>query len=253
MPEDIRCPICGSEMIIKTAKKGPNAGRKFYVCTRYPTCKGRVALKGQVKIIKALGGIIRAIFGGSLGIIYLCLATAFSMLPIAGIVMLTLYLVDAGPWAPEQCNGEVVNYTDSEFGYSIAYPKCWYFEQLNDNEIGVRPKDIEYNQIQIEAFHGEPLIDSMPESQFATITEWTFQLYFEALGCTNLNVYINEPASGEWDWMSAFTVTCEDTSLQGEQFIMETQSTSYTLTILQVADIDWYAGQEVLNSFQVEK
>lgn len=44
-PEDIRCPICGSETVIRTAKRGSNAGRQFYVCARYPECKGRIAIE----------------------------------------------------------------------------------------------------------------------------------------------------------------------------------------------------------------
>lgn len=45
MTEDVKCPICGSETIIRTAKQGPNVGRKFHVCIRYPDCKGKVATK----------------------------------------------------------------------------------------------------------------------------------------------------------------------------------------------------------------
>ena len=42
MSTDIRCPKCGSETVVRTAKKGPNVGHSFYVCTRYPECKGKV-------------------------------------------------------------------------------------------------------------------------------------------------------------------------------------------------------------------
>jgi len=42
--EDIRCPQCGSKTVVKTAKEGPNTGRRFHVCTRYPECKGKVPL-----------------------------------------------------------------------------------------------------------------------------------------------------------------------------------------------------------------
>jgi len=34
------CPVCGMEMVLRTAKKGPSAGTKFYGCSRYPKCKG---------------------------------------------------------------------------------------------------------------------------------------------------------------------------------------------------------------------
>lgn len=42
-PEIIKtptCPICGCNMILRTAKKGPTPGNKFYGCSRYPKCKG---------------------------------------------------------------------------------------------------------------------------------------------------------------------------------------------------------------------
>lgn len=42
--EGVSCPQCGSETTVKTAKKGPRAGSKFYVCIRYPACKGKVPL-----------------------------------------------------------------------------------------------------------------------------------------------------------------------------------------------------------------
>jgi hypothetical protein len=40
--EIIKCPICESDTVLRTAKKGPDAGKKFYVCKHYPECKGRV-------------------------------------------------------------------------------------------------------------------------------------------------------------------------------------------------------------------
>lgn len=34
------CPLCGNPMILRTAKRGANAGSSFYGCTKYPACKG---------------------------------------------------------------------------------------------------------------------------------------------------------------------------------------------------------------------
>lgn len=48
MPLDSRCPLCGSEMVIRTAKKGPEAGHRFNVCIRYPDCKGKVPIRKQM-------------------------------------------------------------------------------------------------------------------------------------------------------------------------------------------------------------
>ena len=45
MASNIRCPLCGGTTTIRTVKKGPDAGRSFYVCNRYPKCKGRTAIK----------------------------------------------------------------------------------------------------------------------------------------------------------------------------------------------------------------
>lgn len=33
------CPTCGSPMLVRTARKGSNAGGQFYGCSRYPQCK----------------------------------------------------------------------------------------------------------------------------------------------------------------------------------------------------------------------
>jgi len=44
--EDIKCPKCSSETFIRASKKGPNVGQSFYVCARYPECKGKVAIVG---------------------------------------------------------------------------------------------------------------------------------------------------------------------------------------------------------------
>ena len=38
--ETPRCPKCGSAMMLRTARKGANAGSQFYGCTRFPACKG---------------------------------------------------------------------------------------------------------------------------------------------------------------------------------------------------------------------
>lgn len=34
------CPKCGSEMVLRTAKSGPNAGNQFWGCSNYPQCRG---------------------------------------------------------------------------------------------------------------------------------------------------------------------------------------------------------------------
>lgn len=34
------CPGCASAMVLRTAKRGANAGSEFWGCTKYPACKG---------------------------------------------------------------------------------------------------------------------------------------------------------------------------------------------------------------------
>ena len=38
------CPKCGSPMVIRTARKGSNAGGQFWGCPKYPACKGIVGV-----------------------------------------------------------------------------------------------------------------------------------------------------------------------------------------------------------------
>ena len=33
------CPKCGGKLVIRTARKGANAGSQFYGCFNYPNCK----------------------------------------------------------------------------------------------------------------------------------------------------------------------------------------------------------------------
>lgn len=37
--EDLVCPKCGGNLVIRTAKRGANIGSKFYGCSNYPNCK----------------------------------------------------------------------------------------------------------------------------------------------------------------------------------------------------------------------
>lgn len=143
-------------------------------------------------------------------------------------------------------------YTNSEFGYSIAYPKGWQFEQINPNEIAIMPEDSEYNQIQIASHRGEPMLRSMPDSLVAALQETGIGQFIDLLGGRNLNIVINERASGKWDWVVFFTFLYEGTPLAGEALVKETQSTYYAITRVQANVTDWPEGQDVMDSFTVE-
>jgi restriction system protein len=36
----VHCPLCGKEMVLRTAKKGPKAGERFWGCPAFPKCRG---------------------------------------------------------------------------------------------------------------------------------------------------------------------------------------------------------------------
>jgi ssDNA-binding Zn-finger/Zn-ribbon topoisomerase 1 len=37
--DDLVCPRCGSKLILRIAKKGENAGNRFYGCSPFPKCR----------------------------------------------------------------------------------------------------------------------------------------------------------------------------------------------------------------------
>ncbi len=54
--DKVICPKCNSDMAIKIAKTGPNAGNKFYGCTNFPKCKNtknidEVATKKEAPLV----------------------------------------------------------------------------------------------------------------------------------------------------------------------------------------------------------
>ena len=40
------CPKCGSEMVLRVAKKGPHSGKSFWGCSKFPDCRGVVSVDG---------------------------------------------------------------------------------------------------------------------------------------------------------------------------------------------------------------
>lgn len=39
------CPRCGAPMVLRTAKRGERAGKQFYGCSKYPSCRGIVNIE----------------------------------------------------------------------------------------------------------------------------------------------------------------------------------------------------------------
>lgn len=44
MASDVKCPLCDSVTTLRTVKRGPNTGKKFHVCSRYPECNGTIPI-----------------------------------------------------------------------------------------------------------------------------------------------------------------------------------------------------------------
>ncbi len=76
------------------------------------------------------------------------------------------------------------------------------------------------------------------------------ELYCNMLSGTDLEIYRNEPTSGYWDWVAAFTFMVDNTELSGEMLIKETEYMNYTLFYLE--STNWPEGRDVIDSFQVE-
>jgi restriction system protein len=47
-PEAPACPKCGEPMRLRSARKGPRAGGKFWGCTNYPACDGLLDVESNV-------------------------------------------------------------------------------------------------------------------------------------------------------------------------------------------------------------
>ncbi len=45
-PTPPNCPQCGKQMVMRETRNGPNVGRMFWGCRRFPSCRGMVSIKG---------------------------------------------------------------------------------------------------------------------------------------------------------------------------------------------------------------
>lgn len=159
----------------------------------------------------------------------------------------------SAPSVPEP-GPEYVHYVNEEFGFSIDYPEDWLLEEVNPNEVGIRPKDSKYNQIQIGAYEAQPIIGVYEESFVAASHKASLQQFFDMLGASDLDVLVNEPASGMWDWVVSFTVIYEDIPIQGGEFIKEhhiTEDECLVYSLFYMQSTDWPEGIKVIDSFRV--
>jgi hypothetical protein len=155
-----------------------------------------------------------------------------------------------GVWLLGACGSsgnDTYHYVNNEFGYSIDCPADWNIETLGPTRIGIGTAEGGYNQIQIDAAVGASLITSMSDQQAAETCSENVRQAFNALGATDISIPVNKRGTDKWSWELAFTVTYEDTPLQGGEFILETETTTYTIFYLYSAA--WPEGMEVIDSF----
>lgn len=205
-----------------------------------------------MKASEAFGKGVAAVFGTIAAMLYFAIGTALSLGSIAGIVFLILFLVGAGPWAPqtgfEELNG-LVRYTNGELGYSIDFPSDWVLEPIGEQEIAVGPEAPEYNYIQVGVYEGEPIIGTLPDSIVAATTAATVEAALELMGATDVQIGENGPVVGKWDWLVTYSATYEDTFLEGQLAVIEVESTDYILVLMR--ETDWPEGYNALESFQL--
>lgn len=141
----------------------------------------------------------------------------------------------------------ITHYVNEELGFSIDYPRDWFMEELSSSTIGIKPTDSAYNEIQIFAEVGTSLTSEMTDLLRAEMYSSNLQQIFSAEDYTDFSMTTNQRTTGQWDWVATFSVTYEDTPLQGGELIKETESMSYTIFYLQSGD--WLEGEEVMDSF----
>lgn len=61
LPKEKACPKCGSPMVIRTAKKGPHAGKQFWACSTFPKCRTTVQISADPVSNQVVPGVDDAV------------------------------------------------------------------------------------------------------------------------------------------------------------------------------------------------
>lgn len=165
------------------------------------------------------------------------------------VVSVLWLLACAAPQDEPVNQGQVVHYVNNELVFSIDYPGNWQLEEVDPNEIVIRPRDSEYNQIRIGARSDYPMLYYVSEPSVAATVETALQQFFDELGASDLNIVFNERVHEEWDWIAQFTVTYGGRPLDGVQFMKQIEPMTYWLFIMKY--MDWPEGFEVISSFKL--
>lgn len=178
------------------------------------------------------------------------MGTRWSFLVVAAVFLILNCFVAYGEEA--EYVPEYVHYVNEEFEFSIDYPEGWLLEEISLNMVGIKPEDSEYNQIQIGAYDAKPIIGVYEESLIVSAHKASLQQFFDMMGASNLEILVNERASGMWDWVVKFTVIYEDTPLQGGELIKEryfSEDECLVYSLFYMHSMDWPDGFEVIDSF----
>lgn len=150
-----------------------------------------------------------------------------------------------------QRNRGYIHYINTEFHYILDYPEVWHFEELNPNEIEIKPKDSEYARIRVGAFLDSPMLKSLSQEMAIAKTETSLEQFINLLGYTCFSIITNGPASGIWDWEASFTTISGAESLSGSKFTKETEFVRYIVYIIYAKGTEFTDGWDVIDSFVV--
>jgi hypothetical protein len=173
--------------------------------------------------------------------------------------VLTLFLILASAYLTTACsppNGELnpsfLQYKRDDLGFSIEYPTDWSIEVFNENEIGIKPNDDTNTEIQIGAFPGTPILNTISIDDTIILFEASLQVFVDSLGGTGLTIISNESStvdSNDWDWIALFYYYYEGLPVRGGYYLKETDLMSYSLiytSSTQPPEVD-----KMVNSFTV--
>ncbi len=212
---------------------------------------------------QVVGGALRAIGILIAFLVGTPIALGCSALPIAGVVILTLFLVHAGPFerspddrgdssGPSRQDSALKVHVDQKYGYRFEYPASWKFVRINEMEVAVSPRlDGYVDQVRFSASPGPPSLPTLGQARYAAVFEASHKQVF-ALDrkCRDLMTVINEPRYDQWTWMITFTVICDDRPLQGVTLVKETPTITFIAALIQ-ASLDFPEGLEVVRSLRL--
>ena len=169
----------------------------------------------------------------------------YSVLLIGLALLLAISLAACGQPQPAGESTSYTHYTNTKGAYSLEYPSGWQLEEINPEEIEIRPKH-NWNRVQIGAFEDIPPVSA---ELLGPLSEANIRSFCGAKGFENVTIITNEAATGKWDWMTTYSFSYEEMPFFGTFLMKQTHNRLYTFAIVQVGDFP--EGLKVLDSFTI--